>query len=112
MAKLMELAKVIRSKNASIYHITLDVIFDSVERYRLVRDSGAITPEAIAALYGISPARVTGIIAFDPGKAIKINLRRLRPSGNPGEHDVFGSQYNDPLFDLEIPTAWREQPST
>lgn len=102
-SKLMELAKVIRSKNSSIYHVTVDIIFDKEENYKLVRDSGAITHESVADLYGISVDRVVNIISFDPGKAIKVNLRRVRAAGDPGEHDVFGSQYNDPLFDLEIP---------
>ncbi|HEY4863981.1 MAG TPA: DUF4387 family protein, partial [Candidatus Dormibacteraeota bacterium] len=31
------------------------------------------------------------------------NMRRRRPSGDPGETDVFGAQQYAPLLDLEIP---------
>jgi Domain of unknown function (DUF4387) len=40
---------------------------------------------------------------YDPGLAIKFTIRRDRPSGSPGERDVFGAQQYAPLFDLPIP---------
>lgn len=92
----------IRSKNASIYHITVDILFADVETYEQVRDGEFITPDSVAEAYGIDPSRVAGIVFFDPGLAAKVNLRRSVPSGSPGEHDLFGCQYNDPMFDLEV----------
>jgi hypothetical protein len=101
-ARLIQLAHVIRSKNASIYHVTLDIIFDDPETYESVRDSGAVTRETIANLYGIELNQVEGVVAFDPGLALKINLRRGPAGGGPGETDVFGSQFSDPLYDLKV----------
>ena len=46
---------------------------------------------------------VISIIAFEPGNAIKINMRRRLASGDPGETDVFGAQQYAPLLELEIP---------
>jgi Domain of unknown function (DUF4387) len=101
--KLSELATSLSSKNAGNFHLTLDVVFDSRDTYLRVLRSGAITPESVAALYGIPAGEVVSIVAFEPGSAIKVNLRRLRPSGDPGETDVFGAQQYAPLLDLEVP---------
>ncbi len=44
-------------------------------------------------------------LEFDPALAIKFTIRRERPSGSPGERDVFGAQQYAPLFDLPIPVG-------
>jgi hypothetical protein len=103
LTKLSELASGLSSKNAGNFHLTFDVIFDSVDAYRRVVDSGALTPGTVAACYGVETSEVISIIAFDPGNAIKINMRRRLASGDPGEIDVFGAQQYAPLLDLEIP---------
>jgi hypothetical protein len=102
---LVELAKTIRSKNAGVDQITFDVIFRDRESYELVKKSGALTPETVARLYGIPRERLTAFVEFDPALAIKFTIRRERPSGSPGERDVFGAQQYAPLFDLPIPVA-------
>lgn len=103
MAKLVELATTIRSKNAGVDHITFDVIFSDPAAYRRVVDSGALTRETVARLYNIDPGEVTHFLSVDATSAIKFTLRRRRPSGSPGETDVFGSQQYPPLFEVEIP---------
>ena len=42
-------------------------------------------------------------VEFDPAFAIKFTITRLRPSGSPGDPDIFGSQQYAPLLDLEVP---------
>ena len=101
--KLVEIAKTIRSKNAGVDKITFDVIFRTEGEYKLVRDSGALTRETVAALYGISQNRITDFVAFDPAYAIKFSISRDRPSGSPGDPDIFGAQQYAPLMDIEIP---------
>ncbi len=101
--KLASLPVGISSKNAGNFHLTFDIVCRDDRTYRRVRDSGGLTPAAVARAYGISEADVLGVIAYDPGLAIKINVRRLRASGDPGETDVFGAQQYAPLLDLEIP---------
>lgn len=103
LSKLSDLASGLSSKNAGNFHLTFDIVFDAKETYRRVLDSGAVTPEAIAACYGVELADVISIIAFEPGNAIKINMRRPIASGDPGETDVFGAQQYAPLLELEIP---------
>ena len=100
---LVELAKTIRSKNAGVDQITFDVIFPDAASFDLVRRSGALSREAIAALYRIPLERIAAFVEYEPGLAIKFTVRRERPSGSPGERDVFGSQQYPPLFDLPIP---------
>jgi Domain of unknown function (DUF4387) len=101
--KLSELASTIRSKNAGVDHITFDVIFRDRAAYERTVASGRLSPESVAALYGIEPSRVAFFTTFDPASAIKFTIRRSRPAGTPGEPDPFGSQTYPPLFDVEIP---------
>jgi len=101
--KLHELAKTIRSKNAGTDKITFDIIFRERENYELVKKSKLINKNTICKLYGISEDRISDFVEFDPAYAIKFTIYRLKPSGSPGEGDVFGCQQYPPLLDLEIP---------
>lgn len=47
--------------------------------------------------------RITDFVEYDPANAIKFTISRLKPSGSPGDSDVFGSQQHAPLLDIEIP---------
>jgi hypothetical protein len=102
MTKLVELAKVIRSKNAGPDFITFDIIFDDNQKYKRVKKSGAITRAAIARLYNIPESDIIDFIVFDPARAFKFTIKRKHPSGGVGEFDVFGCQQYPPLFDVEI----------
>lgn len=102
-SRLFDLAKTIRSKNAGVDRITFDVIFTDRANYDRVRRSGALSRDAICRIFGITPDRITDCVEFDPALAIKFTIRRTRPSGSPGDGDIFGSQQYGPLLDLEIP---------
>jgi hypothetical protein len=101
--KLVELAKTIRSKNAGTDKITFDIIFREKENYELVKSSGCLTRQTVAKLYGIDENRICDFVEFEPGYAIKFTIHRSKPSGSPGEGDVFGCQQYPPLLDIEIP---------
>ena len=101
-ATLRDLASTIRSKNAGVDHITFDVIFRDRANFERVRDAQVLTRERISALYRIAPERITDFVVFEPANAIKFTIRRERPSGSPGEHDVFGAQQYAPLFDIVV----------
>ena len=47
MAKLKDLAQLIRSKNAGPFVLTFDIMFDSMQDYLRVRDSGVISQGAV-----------------------------------------------------------------
>jgi len=103
--KLSELAKTIRSKNAGVDLITFDVIFREKTTYERVKRAGVLTRESICKLYGIAPERISDFVEFDPGNAIKFTIYRLRPSGSPGDPDIFGAQQYAPLLDIEVPPS-------
>ena len=103
--KLHELAKTIRSKNAGVDKITFDVIFRDRDTYDAVRRAGALTRETVAALYRITDSRISDFVEYDPGCAIKFTIYRDRPSGSPGDPDIFGAQQYAPLLDIEVPTG-------
>ena len=102
-AKLSELAKTIRSKNAGTDKITFDVIFREPEAYETVKRSQALTRASVSALLHVNPNRITDFVEYDPGLAIKFTILRDRPSGSVGDGDIFGAQQYAPLLDVEIP---------
>jgi hypothetical protein len=102
---LSDLAAIIRSKNAGPFRITFDILFSDPARYRMVRDSGAVTKETVAAAYGISPDEITSFFQVDMANAIKITLRRPRGQGSFGESDIYGCQQHVPLLGLAVPVA-------
>jgi hypothetical protein len=101
--KLSELAKTIRSKNAGVDKITFDIIFQEAASYELVKRSRVLTRESVARLYRIPERRISDLVEFDPAFAIKLSIYRQRPSGSPGDADIFGAQQYAPLLDLAVP---------
>ncbi|OPL08687.1 MAG: acyl-CoA synthetase [delta proteobacterium ML8_F1] len=102
---LYELAKVLRSKNSGPFEITFDIIFDSKEKYELVKSSGVITKELIQELYLVEEEDISHLVFYDPAYAIKITMTRSVDSGSIGDMDVYGSQQHAPLIDIKIPIA-------
>ena len=103
MTRLASLAKTIRSKNAGVDLITFDLIFTDKATYERVKRAKVVTRESVCALYRIPAARIADFVEFDPGNAIKFTIYRLRPSGSPGDPDIFGAQQYAPLLDVEVP---------
>ncbi|HVP87037.1 MAG TPA: DUF4387 domain-containing protein [Casimicrobiaceae bacterium] len=101
--KLSELAKTVRSKNAGVDLITFDIIFNDRATYERVKRSRILTRESVCALYRLPPERIADFVEFDPANAIKFTIYRLRPSGSPGDPDIFGAQQYAPLLDIEVP---------
>ena len=101
--ELRNLAKTIRSKNAGVDHITFDIILNDRKTFERVRDRAGLDAASVAKLFGIDKDRISHFAAFEPANAIKFTIRRLRPSGDPGESDMFGCQQYAPLFALKIP---------
>ena len=103
MARLFELAKTIRSKNAGVDRITFDVVFSEPANYERVRRSGVLSRAAVCKIFGIASDRITDYVEFAPANAIKFTIARTLSSGSPGDGDVFGSQQYGPLLDIEVP---------
>jgi hypothetical protein len=103
MDRLVDLAVVLRSKNSGPFSITLDILFDNIDTYKRVRESGIICKEKIAELYQISVKDITELVYFEKGLGIKITYNRKISSGTVGDRDVYGAQQHAPLFDILIP---------
>ena len=104
---LLDVAKVIRSKNAGPFEVTLDVIFDDRAVYSLVKKSGILNRQVVANLYGLTTDQITWADFFDVAMAFKATVPRRRdgkPSSSGGfmEDDVHGSQKYTALMGLEL----------
>ena len=100
--KLIDVAGVIRSKNAGPYELTLDIIFTDRSVYEAVVAADAINRDLISRLYRISEADVLELVAFEPAAAVKITIRRPRTAGDVGETDVYGAQQHAPLLGMVL----------
>lgn len=105
MTRLGDLASVLRSKNAGIAYVTLDILFPDRATYEAARK--AVTRETVAAAYGLEPHGLSDFVLFDEGLAIKATLPRPRIAGGDGlgETDLYGSGQYAPLLDLDVPEA-------
>lgn len=103
MTRLVELAKVLRSKNSGPFEITLDILFEDIMVYKRVECSGVISKKSIAALYQLQEEEITNIIFFKKALGIKITYSRKISSGTIGDRDVYGAQQHAPLMDILIP---------
>ena len=97
---ILQVAKVVRSKNAGPFELTLDILFKRRRDFDYFRRRKIISQRQIAALYKIPASDVLKIIYFEPADAIKITLRRRVPSGAPGDSDIYGAQQHAPLLGL------------
>ncbi|MDY4609398.1 MAG: DUF4387 domain-containing protein [Sphaerochaetaceae bacterium] len=103
MDKLVDLAKMLRSKNSGPFLITLDILFDKPENYRRVVESGLISRKKLCEIYGLAEKDLCGIVFFDAALGIKITYDRHVSSGTCGDRDVYGAQQHAPLMELLIP---------
>jgi hypothetical protein len=71
--------------------------------YERVKRSRVLTRESVLQLYKLAPERLADFVEFDPGNAIKFTIYRRRPSGSPGDPDIFGAQQYAPLLDIDVP---------
>ncbi|NLK00167.1 MAG: DUF4387 domain-containing protein [Clostridia bacterium] len=100
--RLLELAEVIRSKNASPFELTMDIIFKSERIFKQIVGQRVITTSTIAKLYQIPEDKVVSIIEFAHARAIKITIIRPVSSGDLGDTDIYGAQQHAPLMNWEI----------
>lgn len=98
--RLMDLARVVRSKNAGPLFLTFDIMFETEADYRRGLAAPGLNADAIAACYGVS-ANTVAVIPYPAALAIKITLPRSAPAGDPGDRDVYGAQQHAPLLEIE-----------
>lgn len=101
MAKLGELARLIRSKNAGPFELTFDIMFDDPAAFERVRASGALNRELIATLYRLPVDRVKFFVVPD-ALAFKASIPRPYFQSDVRDSDNHGGQQYAPLIDIEI----------
>jgi hypothetical protein len=99
---LGELAAQIRSKNAGPFWVTLDVFFASEPDYLLAVNSGALSAQAVAALYRVDPATVK-YFELPAIRAVKISFPRRVTAGSFEDRDLHAGQQHVPLGGLRLP---------
>ncbi|GME64463.1 Caib baif family enzyme [Neofusicoccum parvum] len=109
-SKLVHLARVLRSKNAGPYEITLDVMFESEQVYRLVQQSDMLNLKTVSDALKLPPKEIIWSGFFDPARAFKVTIPRVRggekvAAGSFMEDDVHGSQQHLGLVNMELPDS-------
>ena len=100
--RLYDAARIVRSKNAGPFAVTIDLFFDDDDNYRLARSSSLLTPAGVAAAYGVPESTVKGVWWDDRIQAAKVSLVRWSSSSDPFCSDLFGAHLHTPLSDSEL----------
>jgi hypothetical protein len=103
MQKLLDMAVVIRSKDAGINRLTLDIIFTSGENYEAALRSNVFSKEGVAKILKLPPERIVGTFFVDTCNAIKISIDRGNISASLDERDVFGAQQQADMERTSVP---------
>ena len=108
MAKLWEVTKLVRSKNAGPFVLTFDIMFDDPDVYEKVRDSGALNKKLVADIYRQNEEDVL-FFNCDNALAIKFSIPRPTYSGDLEDGDCYGGQQYAPLLEIEVPVDSTKQ---
>ncbi|KAG5792711.1 hypothetical protein H9Q69_008236 [Fusarium xylarioides] len=108
---LSDLCRIVRSKNAGPYEITIDAMFASKEAYEAVKSSDLLSPSKVAKAIGISEEDIIWIGFFDPAISFKVTIPRIRSgkkksAGGFMENDIHGSQEHMGLASLKLPEGF------
>ncbi|RSL65584.1 hypothetical protein CEP53_003630 [Fusarium sp. AF-6] len=111
---LSDLCRILRSKNAGPYEITIDAIFDSETDYHTIKSSGLLSPANVSKALGIPKEDIIWMGFFDPAMAFKVTIPRVRSgkkksAGGFMESDIHGSQEHLGLANLKLPGASTSQ---
>ena len=101
--KMLEIAKIIRSKNSGPFELTFDIMFDNQEAYQRVKDANILTNQRMMSLYHLKPDDIITNMFFEPALAWKCTIRRPWEQGTVGERDTLGTQQHGPLLTIVVP---------
>lgn len=111
---LSDLCRILRSKNAGPYEITIDAMFDSETDYQAIKSSGLLSPDNISKALDIPKEDIIWMGFFDPARAFKVTIPRVRSgkkksAGGFMESDIHGSQEHLGLANLKLPDTNKSQ---
>jgi len=102
MAKLGELANLIRSKNAGPFELTFDIMFNDADKFERVRKSNVLSADLIARTYHL-PVEDVKFFTVPAALAFKASIPRAQFQGDVWDTDNHGGQQYAPLIDIDIP---------
>jgi hypothetical protein len=100
--KLYDAARVIRSKNAGPFGLTIDLFFADEEHFELARRSELLTMTGVARAYGVAADTVQGVYWDERVLGAKVSLLRWSSSTDPFCSDMFGAHLHTPLASAEL----------
>ena len=101
MAKVRDVCRHVRSKNAGPFWVTIDLFFDGPESFRKYSQSAALGPKLFESLYGADSTHVKRIPVEDLNM-VKISYPRVTPQGGIVERDMHCGQQFVRLLDVEL----------
>ena len=101
--RLLELARVIRSKNAGPFELTFDIILKDRNVYERLKRRNFFSKGLVSRVLGIPEEDVLKVVYFDPVGAVKVTIKRPVPAGGIGDTDVYGAQQHVPFMEIEVP---------
>ena len=99
MKRIKDVTRIMRSKNAGPFDLTLEIFFDSEESYREVKAKNAISKEVVSSLYSV-PVEKVALFYCDDIAAVKAVIPRLCSAGDVKDTDVFGAQQHGPILGI------------
>ena len=99
--KLRHCTKLVRSKNAGPFVLTIDVMFENSDIFQKCVEQKILSAQNVAKIYGVEPEKID-TFEIPIISTIKISLPRLVTQGDLGDSDNHGGQQYAPLLDLEI----------
>lgn len=97
--KLIDYAKIFRSKNAGPLFVTFDLVFEDTEKMKYVINN--LHKRDIAAAYDVDEEDID-IIEYEVVNSIKITFPRKYVSGDIFDTDIYGAQMHTPLAEIII----------
>ncbi|BAT59482.1 hypothetical protein GJW-30_1_02015 [Variibacter gotjawalensis] len=99
--RLSDLVADVRSRDAGVNRVTLDIMFSSGESYEAALYSNLFSAESIAALLDLDPEQVVGAYFVDSCNAIKITIER--PVISQDFSDAFAAYLVAAIKNLNVP---------
>lgn len=99
--RIGDVARLVRSKNAGPFWLTIDVMFDDDGVFAAVCAQRVFAVEAVATLFKLDPKDVL-VFEVPAARAVKVSFPRSVPSGSPGDADVFGGQQYAAVLDIAV----------
>lgn len=101
MAKVRDVCRHVRSKNAGPFWVTFDFFFDGAENFEKYHDSKALSPQLFRDLFDTDPGLVKRIAVPDL-HMVKISYPRATPQGGVEERDMHSGQQYVRILDVDL----------